>query len=180
VRMLDQTRTTSSSSTATPIRLVMVLLTVAVLTVTRGALAQPVPTAESSTIVAPRLRADPGVEYPQEALREHFTEAVSVELVLDIDADGTVRNAVVTDPRGHGFDEAALDAARHLVFEPATRDGRPIPAKIRFRYDFALPPPRLVGRVATQASDRPIEGAAVTVRDASGAGPEGSPGLFLA
>jgi hypothetical protein len=75
----------------------------------------------------------------------------------------------VVEPRGHGFDEAATDAAERLVFEPAARDGRPVAARIRFRYDFRPPPPKLVGRVATQATDRPIARALVVVRDSAGA-----------
>lgn len=144
-------------------------LTLVLLTVTSVAEAQQLPGAESATIVPPHLKSDPGVSYPRQALDEHFTDTVTVNLVLEVDPAGAVRKATVTEPRGHGFDEAAVQAAQRLVFEPATRDGTPVAARIRFRYEFKAPAPRLVGRVATQATDRPIAGATVTVRDTAGA-----------
>ena len=51
--------------------------------------------------------------------------------------------ASVETPVGHGFDEAALDAAKTLEFEPAKRNGQPIAAKIRHKYGFTPPPARL-------------------------------------
>jgi TonB family protein len=146
-----------------------VALTLALAGASLEAKAQQVPAAEGPTVVAPRLKVDAGVTYPRQALVEHFTDSVTVSLVLEVDASGAVRKATVTEPRGHGFDEVALQAAQRLLFEPATRNGSPVAARIRFRYDFKAPAPRLAGRVATQATDRPIAGALVTVRDASGA-----------
>jgi TonB family protein len=141
-----------------------------VLTLASGtARSQQLPAAEEPTVVAPRLTADPGVTYPMSALKEHFTESVAVPLVLDVDTQGHVSAATVIEPQGHGFDEAAVTAARALVFEPATRDGKPVPARIKFRYAFAPPAPRLTGRVARQFSDTAIDGARVIVRDAAGA-----------
>jgi hypothetical protein len=132
------------------------------------ALAQTLPTPSPSTLTPPRLKKDAGVSYPVRALRERFFEHVSVFLIVEIDNHGVVRSARVTDEHAHGFDEAATEAAMHLEFEPAERDGTPIPSRIRFRYDFVPPPTRLVGRVSTRVTDRAIAGATVTVRDASG------------
>jgi hypothetical protein len=70
---------------------------------------------------------------------------------------------------GHGFDDAAEAAAQRLQFQPATRDGRPVAARLRFVYRFTPPPGVLAGRVLTQAGERPIAGATVVARDASGA-----------
>jgi TonB family protein len=145
------------------------LLVIALVTQISTAVAQQMPAAEASTIVPPRLKRDGGVVYPRRALDEHFAENVTVDLVLEVDAAGAVRKATVTDPHGHGFDEAATEAAQKLEFDPATRDGTPIATRIRFRYEFKAPPPKLVGRVATQATDRPITGAVVVVHDAAGA-----------
>jgi TonB family protein len=99
----------------------------------------------------PRLIADPGVIYPEQALREHVTTTVSVLLLLDIDATGVVTSATVAEPGGHGFDEAAVEAAHRLSFEPATRDGRAVPARIAFRYAFVPPPPPPRASAPTQA-----------------------------
>jgi TonB family protein len=96
-------------------------------------------------IVAPRLLEDPGAAYPGRALDERYhaehPEPVEVALVLELTAEGNVERATVETPRGHGFDEAALEAARRLRFVPATRGGKPVAAKIRYRYVFDRPPP---------------------------------------
>jgi outer membrane receptor protein involved in Fe transport len=42
-------------------------------------------------------------------------------------------------PAGHGFDEAAVEAARRFTFEPARRHGVPVPATVQFTYEFHLP-----------------------------------------
>ena len=44
---------------------------------------------------------------------------------------------------GDGFEPGA-ELADRLSFQPATRDGRPVPVRIAFRYDFVPPPPRPV------------------------------------
>jgi len=63
--------------------------------------------------------------------------AATVELELTIAATGEVTSVAVvpgdTDP---AFNGAALEAARRLRFEPATRNGEPVGARIRFRYEF--------------------------------------------
>jgi TonB family protein len=129
--------------------------------------AQQLPAAEASTLTPPRLKFNPGVVYPDRALRAGFDQRVTVVLVLEVAPDGHVRQSSITEPHGHGFDEAALAAAEKLVFEPATRDGRPIAARITFRHEFTPPLPKLVGRVARLATDAPVGGARVTVRDAN-------------
>ena len=125
------------------------------------------PPAAAAAIQAPRLTFDPGASYPERALRERFFETVTVPLVLEIDASGAVVSVKVESPQGHGFDEAAELAAAKLVFDPGLRDGKPAAARIRFRYVFAPPGPRLTGRVLRQATETPIASATVTVTDAS-------------
>ena len=74
--------------------------------------------------------------YPAEA-KEAGLEA-NVLLKLTIDKDGRVTEAEVLEPAGHGFDEAARDAALRFRFKPAMRDGQPIAVKIPYRYSFTL------------------------------------------
>ena len=128
--------------------------------------AQELPTAQALAVVPPRLKNDPGAAYPEQALREHLNRSVTVDLVLEIDAEGHVRKAVVNEPHGHGFDEAAVAAAHKLEFEPAKRDERPVAARINFRYSFAPPSPRLAGRILRRTDNSPVPGAEVVVRDA--------------
>ena len=126
----------------------------------------PLPSAE---VTPPHLTTDRRAEYPQAALRDHVTAPVTVVLLLEVDSQGAVSDVAVKESRGHGFDEAAIAAARNLRFDPAQRGGRPVASKIAFNYVFTPPPPRLLGRVTTLASDRPIGEALVTAVDSKGA-----------
>jgi TonB family protein len=76
--------------------------------------------------------------YPES--KKSSGEAASVGLLLTIDESGHVSDGTVTESSGPEFDAAALAAARDLVFEPATRNGKPTAARVPFRYDFALAP----------------------------------------
>ncbi len=150
------------------LRITISALFVALLLVCRHGFAQQMPGSEGPTIIPPHVKTNASAVYPDQALRDRFTGTATVTLVLEIDASGSVRNATVAEPQGHGFDEAAIAAAQKLTFEPATRDGRPMAAKIRFKFAFKAPSPRLVGRIATRATDRAIQGAQVRVHDANG------------
>lgn len=114
------------------------------------------------------MKRNEGAAYPKQALDEGFHQTVEVPLILTIGPTGAVTRAVVQTPVGHGFDEAALAAVQRLEFQPATRDGVPVAARIRFVYRFTPPPAVLSGRVVTMASERPVPGATVVVREPGG------------
>jgi hypothetical protein len=124
--------------------------------------------AASQEVAPPRLTRDSPAVYPEAALDAHFHEAVTVILVLEVDVTGGVVRARPEAVAGHGFDEAALAAAKKLHFAPAMRGDKPVAARIRFRYDFRPPPPRLSGRAASRVSDAPLAGAQVTALGADG------------
>lgn len=108
----------------------------------------------------------------------------NVELKLEIDKTGRVKNAEVARSGGHGFDEAALAAAPNLEFEPARRpDGTPVPARILYRYTFTLtpkvpdatktpPPPAdvetIVGTVFAAGTNETLPGIPVSLRRPDG------------
>ncbi len=119
-------------------------------------------------IVPPQLKENASVSYPTQALGEHFYAQVIVSLVLEIAIDGSVRNASVQEPAGHGFDEAALAAARTLRFEPARRAGKALPARIRYLFTFDPPPPTLAGSVLDASTGAPLAGATLRLRAADG------------
>ena len=73
----------------------------------------------------PRLGYRVRPEYP-EILRAEAIKA-EVQLRLTVDTDGSVARAEVLDSPHPAFDEPALAAARQFRFEPATRDGQPVP-----------------------------------------------------
>jgi TonB family protein len=120
------------------------------------------------TIVKPSVRFDPGARYPRKALDDGVRERAEVTLIVDVDAAGRVTDVRVDQGAGHGFDEAALEAARELRFDPATRDGKPLPSKVFHRYVFEPPPGRFVGRVLTPRG-QPVSGASVNARGKDGA-----------
>lgn len=134
------------------------------------------PDPKKAVVVPPKLLRFQEAPYPKEAQDQGLQG--SVVLTLTIDATGKVTAAEVKERAGHGFDEAARDAALQFVFEPATRDGKPIPVKILYRYDFTLrvaappadappPPPPTVGNLSGTLKiagvDAPLAGAEVQV-----------------
>lgn len=82
----------------------------------------------------PRLGFRVRPEYP-EALRGEAL-AAEVRLRLTVDTDGTVARAEVLESPHPDFDEPALAAARQFLFEPATRDGTPVPFAIETTVAF--------------------------------------------
>jgi TonB family protein len=97
------------------------------------------PPAEAMT--PPSLRVHPDAPFPAPALARQVEGNVGLE--LDLDAAGKVVGVRVTAPAGHGFDEAAVEAARHFTFDPARRRGVAVPSTVQFGYEFHLPPPPL-------------------------------------
>jgi TonB family protein len=102
--------------------------------------------ADTSVLGAgPRLTRPPRVlrasepVYPPEALAAGLSAAVTLQ--LDLDASGHVTSVAVTIPAGHGFDEAARDAAYKILFEPALIDGQPGAIRIEYVMRFQPGPP---------------------------------------
>ncbi len=122
------------------------------------------PAPAAPTITLPVLKKDEGASYPASALADGVRETVTVVAVIVIDADGHVSDATVPDPKGHGFDESAIEAAKKLVFDPATKNGKPIAAKFKHQYTFAPPTGRIVCVVMDRATNKPIGGANVSLR----------------
>lgn len=86
----------------------------------------------------PSYREGPQPKYPAEssAAREHGT----VYLIVEISAAG--RPDSVKLERSSGFerlDRAAMEAVRRWRFNPAVRDGKPVPARVSLPVRFQLP-----------------------------------------
>ncbi|WP_395837377.1 TonB-dependent siderophore myxochelin receptor MxcH [Cystobacter fuscus] len=112
---------------------------------------------------APRLKESAEATYPPQALEERLEAKVVLRLTLD--AEGQVTQAEVVGPAGHGFDEAAQEAALRMRFEPARRNGTPMPSRILYTYEFQPPPePTPPAPPPPAGSDEPIE---VTVQGPS-------------
>jgi TonB family protein len=69
-----------------------------------------------------------------------------VLLSLTVGTDGLAHDVTVTKLLGHGFDEQALRSVQEWRFEPAAKNGRPIPARITVQVDFSMTSSRWVIR----------------------------------
>ncbi|MCY1023543.1 TonB-dependent siderophore myxochelin receptor MxcH [Pyxidicoccus sp. MSG2] len=101
--------------------------------------------AQQSTGAAPGTGLEPPTlvepvepDYPEDARAQRLEG--EVVLRLNLDAEGRVTTAEVTEALGNSLDEAAREAALRLRFNPARRDGQPIAARILYRMAFRLPP----------------------------------------
>lgn len=145
----------------------------------------PDPPAEETTtdrpkVALPQLKHFAQATYPTAASNAGLT--ADVVMRLTIDAEGVVTEAEIIEPAGHGFDEAAREAALKFAFEPATRDGVAVKARILYRYSFtlvpvskpALDPPKplttgvLAGVLRIAETESPLAGAEVVVVTTSG------------
>jgi TonB family protein len=122
-----------------------------------------------NALTPPKLVTFVDATYPASAKAAHLQDHVDLEMTID--ATGKVTDVRVVAPVGNGFDEAAVEAARKFVFEPARRGDHAIPARIKYRYIFELaaeaaPAPttgELEGRVLARGPDQIIAGAVVTL-----------------
>lgn len=89
-----------------------------------------------------RLVDAPAAAYPAEARAAKAGGEVRLRLVLA--SDGTVKYIFPMKPLKHGLTEAAIEATRHLKFEPAIRGGKPASQFATLSYEFkkgqGLPP----------------------------------------
>ena len=96
--------------------------------------------------------------YPEDA-RQHNLGGV-VTLRLHVDSSGQVADAAIEHGLGAAFDEAAVTAARRLVFHPARAGGHDVATDVLFEYRFTPP-----GHTHTQPS--PATTAALMPGDAT-------------
>ena len=95
--------------------------------------AAPVPSgvAQAPVLEPARIQARTVPAYPAAALlRRDLAQEVSVRLKVQVGEAGQPLRIAVVDgvPGGHGFDEAAVAAARSSTYSPALRDGKPVRA----------------------------------------------------
>jgi TonB family protein len=81
-----------------------------------------------------RLRPD----YPATAAKAD-AEA-TVDVIVDVGADGEVGNIEIVRWAGFGLDEATVATVRQLHFFPAMRNGIAVPLRVLLRYNFRKSP----------------------------------------
>ena len=102
---------------------------------------QPVSPPESRTVFGAkevdkhaRLIDAPAAAYPDAARAANAKGEVRLRMVLA--GDGTVKYIFPMKPLKYGLTEAAMEAARHIRFAPAIRDGKPVSQFETLSYEF--------------------------------------------
>ena len=87
-------------------------------------------------VSAPKViyKLDP--EYSTEARQAKYQGTVVLSVIVD--ADGHTRQVHVARSLGMGLDEKAVEAVRQWRFEPAKKDGRPVPVAVDVEVAFHL------------------------------------------
>jgi TonB family protein len=113
------------------------LVALATAALSRDTKAQTTPPAavNDATIIPPQISSNANVRYPSDA----SGDAVVI-LIITVNRDGTVRASRAIEGRDP-FASAAVEACSSWRFTPATRNGIPIAATIRFEVKFVAPPP---------------------------------------
>lgn len=75
-------------------------------------------------------------KYPEAARRANREAVVMVEFTVDV--DGKAIDIKVADPKGFGFDEAAIEAIEKWRFTPAKKGGKSVPMRVRQPIRFNL------------------------------------------
>lgn len=89
-------------------------------------------TAQGLSLPKPYRRLRPG--YPESAARADVE--ATVDVLVDVGADGEVSRIEVARWAGFGLDETTVATVRQLHFFPAKRNGIPIPMRVLLRYNF--------------------------------------------
>lgn len=134
--------------------LLRVALAAAVVMLTLVAAAPPLAIAQDAASAPPSVLTQTPPEFPPDALADGIEQA-EVGLVLYIDETGAlVRVEVDTPsewPEFYGFEEAAVRTVEQFTFAPATRDGEPVAARVRYTVVFAPPLPEITQELVDRA-----------------------------
>jgi periplasmic protein TonB len=84
----------------------------------------------------PRAIYSPEPEFSEEARKAKYQGVCTLGLVVGI--DGRATNIRVLSSLGMGLDEKAIEAVKNWKFEPAMKDGHPVPVEIALEVDFHL------------------------------------------
>jgi TonB family protein len=65
--------------------------------------------------------------------------AATVEITVDLDADGRIIRTEITRWAGFGLDRSVETAVRGMNWRPADRNGKPMPMRFTLQYNFRKP-----------------------------------------
>ncbi len=84
----------------------------------------------------PIPRYQPEAEMSDEARRSNGETDFVVVLSFVVDADGQTKDVCLIRSAGYGLDANAANTTERYKFDPATKDGKPVPMRIRMEVSF--------------------------------------------
>lgn len=84
----------------------------------------------------PKILHHERAHYTKEAREQKIEGRVVLSLMFG--ADGVIRDIKVESGLPYGLTEAAIEAAKAVRFEPATKDGQPVSVLSKLQYSFSL------------------------------------------
>ena len=87
-------------------------------------------------VSAPKVLYEPDPEYSEEARKAKYQGTVVLWLVVS--AEGKPQDIRVQRSLGMGLDEKAIEAVKQWRFDPAKKDGHPVPVMINVEVNFRL------------------------------------------
>ena len=99
----------------------------------------------------PKATYAPDPQYSEKARQAGYEGTVVLWLVVD--ANGLPQEIKVQHSLGMGLDEEAIKAVRQWRFQPALKDGKPIPVMVNVQVNF-----RLDGKPGVQHASSPSPG----------------------
>src|SRR5690606_29886969 len=80
---------------------------------------------------------------PYKRIRAEYTRQASmynieatVDLMVDIDADGNILRTDVVRWAGLGLEESVIETVKRMNWRPAERNGKTLPMRVLLRYNF--------------------------------------------
>ncbi|MGB7352846.1 MAG: TonB family protein [Acidobacteriaceae bacterium] len=99
-----------------------------------ASLSQPKTYEVGNGITAPKLIHSVVPQLSDEAHKAHYGGTCLLSLMVG--ADGVPRRVYVVRPLGMGLDQRAVEAVKQFRYEPATREGMPVPVQITVKVVF--------------------------------------------
>jgi TonB family protein len=87
-------------------------------------------------VVSPRVLYKVDPNYKQDAKAAKIVG--TVEVALEVQADGKAHNAQIVRSLDPGLDQSALDAISQWRFQPGTKNGLPVTVEARIEVNFNL------------------------------------------